>query len=354
MENAILCRPTGGFNDTLCRIQKCLKFAQETCRSLVIDTSDSGLMADFDTFLTYRHDTSTIDVTTELPPQLIKQWDTVSAYPGFLNRDISISEFLAKTPSERTALARQHGLRSLITPLRENRPETLVYYEGGGGGQSSFKLLPHLHVSDTVRDYLTAFAAELPTNYIAAHLRSTDYQADADDFLTRLGKQKTTAPIFLATDNLNIHHLAHTIYLPGRIINPAPSSPLDSVAPKHIKSSYSVTEQRHEASFQMLRDLFALAGSSRLYYPFLDPRTTEHGLLKASGFSELAAHLAKQPHLFENFFRLPRPTKAVHGTSASRILAGAHPRYRHWRAKQLMRLPGPLRPTGALKRKIQR
>jgi hypothetical protein len=354
MESAILCRPTGGFNDTLCRIQKCLKFAKETGRSLIIDTSDSGLMGDFDTFLTFRQDTTGVDVTTALSPELIKKWDTVSAYPGFLNRDITISEFLTKTPSERNALARQHGLRSLITPLKGNRPEALVYYEGGGGGQSSFRLLPHIHVSDTVRDHLIAFAAELPTNYIAAHLRSTDYQADADDFLTRLRKQKTTAPIFLATDNPRIHHLARTIYLPGRIINPAPPSPLDSTTPKHIKSSYAATEQRHDASVHMLQDLFALAGSSRLYYPFLDPRTTEHGLLKASGFSELAAHLAGQPHLFESFFRIPRPTEPIPGTSASRILAGAHLRYRHWGAKQLMRLPEPLRPTGALKRKIQR
>ena len=43
----VLCRPRGGLNDTLCQIQRCFAYCRKHGRTLVLDTSRSGLRDDF-------------------------------------------------------------------------------------------------------------------------------------------------------------------------------------------------------------------------------------------------------------------------------------------------------------------
>ena len=46
----LLCRPRGGFNDTLSQIFLCMQYAKKTNRKLIIDTTRSGLHDNFSSY----------------------------------------------------------------------------------------------------------------------------------------------------------------------------------------------------------------------------------------------------------------------------------------------------------------
>jgi hypothetical protein len=348
----VLCLPRGGFNDTLCQIEKCLTFAEETSRTLVIDSRESGLMGVFDEFLAFKKAAASVPILTSLTPELADGLGHLSVFPSFLNTEITLAAFLDLPFSEKRAYARERGYPSLKPSLVSDYPEDVVYYEGAGGGQASFRLLEKLCVSDRVVADLSDFSNSLPNHYQATHLRATDYRTDVEGFFSRLRKSIDGSPLYVATDNQEVFDRAKEEFQ-DVVFNEYLTTPIEASRPKHRTSEYPDSRWRHKATLQMFRDLFAVSGSSGLFYSLLDPETTGLQALKASGFSLLARHLMEKPDLFEGFFRLPIPVKKIGRKKRKvRLLAPFGNRYRYWRAAPFRHLPDWVRPRGCLKLRL--
>lgn len=352
MEKVIFLRPLGGFNDTLCRIARGLEFAQRTGRDLIIDTTDSGLMGEFDTYLTFHHASTSVKVTTRIDETLLSSLDHLAAFPRFINQDISLSQLMSLSRGERLDVARSHDMPSFRVDLTKDYSEDLVFFEGGGGGQASFRVLKHLSVSEPIREMLNDFSQSLPPEYLAAHVRATDYRADADYFLRRLGRIGKSRKVYLASDNHEVFEKAQNTYLPDRLVNKPVISTFEAGRSKHQKRRYQSESEMRAVTEQMFRDLFALSGASRLYYPLLDPSTTERGLTKASGFSLLARHIGEKPAIFTAFFHVERPT-ARPRLPYARILAPVRPQFIYWKRRPFRHLPDSLRLTKRLRAILQ-
>jgi hypothetical protein len=304
-------------------------------------------MGEFDDYLTFRQGSSDVRVLTRIDKELLVDLEGLSAYPNFLNSTTPLSTFLSLTLEERREVARSHGVLDLRTDLSRDYSQDLVFFEGSGGGSSSFTVLQHLSVSDSVASTIQNFAKGLPSRYLAAHVRATDYRADVEDFLKRLTRIRRRTPVYLATDNQDVYVRAKGSKLADRLLGAPPELGLEPGQPRHLKGNFESTADVRRATEQVFRDLFALSGASRLYYPFLDPSTTGHDFPKASGFSRLARYLAENPDVHSTFFRCPRPTPPR--WPAARILAPVRPRFVFWKRRPFRYWPDSLRLKGKLR-----
>ncbi|MDR2636096.1 MAG: hypothetical protein LBC08_04620, partial [Campylobacteraceae bacterium] len=111
----LICRPHGGFNDMLVRIEKCCRYAQTYNRTLYIDTSRSGFLDDFDKYFT--------------APEGI-----------FLNISHLLSLQVSKDDYEKLKIIADSPFdtQAVFDFSKDYDEQILVYEESGGGDESIF------------------------------------------------------------------------------------------------------------------------------------------------------------------------------------------------------------------------
>ena len=331
----LLCRPRGGLNDTLCRVQLCIETAARDNRHLIIDTSESGLMGQFSDFFTLEDRLLSEGHTPTMDSELLGRLEGLNTDPKYISEEIGLRAFLSLRWAERRLIAQAHGRRGVGADLTSDSPSELRYYEAPGGGPLAYRLLRAARVSEKVRQAVLIANRQLPARYIAAHIRATDYQAPVDDFLRRLRRQPLSLPLVVLSDNQAVVDHARKVFRKREFLAIArPEVPREGL-PLHKRSQYKSSAAAAEATVASLVDLFILSRSDVLYLPFLDTRTTK-GVLKLSGFSRLAAHLQTFPEVSRAFFGVdvqanpdPENQPEVHILSSP---------YRLWRAGEDRRL----------------
>ena len=314
LEPAILFRPLGGFNDTLCGLWRCAEYARRFKRLLIIDTYFSGLMADFGDFF----EVNLEGVRVELAPRQ----DDLLAY---------VEANSVRWPSDSPISAREFLDREEYSGALDNRepirqkfststvyPERLLIHHSSGGGQASHKVLSEIRVRDDIKQQLRSFANTLPSRYFAIHVRHSDYKTEYRAFLRAAAKlsRSQNLSIFVGTDNSSVFDFAARILPANRLLLPRSSTAVKPGLALHNRSSYLSDNERRDATVDMLATLFALAGSSRLTFPPVY-KTEEKDKIMISGFSQLADFLHRNDVAFESFFGLVRPASRDHNAERS-------------------------------------
>ena len=279
----VLCRPRGGLNDTLCQIELCWRYAERYQRQLIIDCGASGgLHGDFGLYFQPRH-LSQPPIITRLDNNLIEHLNTLSCCPveltsqiGQPNRDAIWSEadHEFRDPISGT---------SLTFNFHSDHRESILIHEQCGGGNLSFYLLERLRFSRSSSDHIQARIRPLGHNYIAIHIRNTDYRTDYQNFLSCLAPQLAGMSVLICSDDARVFTAAEELLPHSSLLQASETPNLDGLA-LHGPDAPINPDWRHEQTLAALVDLVALAHGKKLHI-------TNTTLGELSGFSRLAKHL---------------------------------------------------------------
>ena len=283
----ILARPRGGLNDTLCQIEKCWRFAEKTGRELVIDSKDSGLLLDFHEVFEVRDQGSKV-IPYKLSKELVEELNKLSAFPADVQGSVTAYDKFKDEHDEFFTLPSRQPLKF---SLMKDFPEDLVVYEGMGGGVDSFCALERLAFAPWLARTIIDSLRRLPEHYMSVHVRHSDMRTDYRPLLSHVRRKNVgESPVFVASDHNQVLREARAIFGDDMVLT-LPSRSERSGKPLHRPSPGLSEEQRRIRTIEALSELFALSGADTLYFTQVSNRTG------VSGFSRLAAHLAKKPFL---------------------------------------------------------
>ncbi|MDR0407998.1 MAG: hypothetical protein LBH45_03675 [Campylobacteraceae bacterium] len=256
----VICRPHGGFNDMLVRIEKCYEYAKLHDRVLYVDTSRSGFLDDFDKYFI-----APKGVFLNLAPLL------------FLSQNISKSDYeklkiIINSPFDTEA----------VFDFSKDYDDQILIYEKSGGGDKSILMFEKLSLKDDVKSYIRNIIDSLG-EYDALHVRNSDYKTDYKKFFAEISN-KLDKKITLCTDSHECQVYAKELW--GDRLEIVANAPNIKGKPLHNNKKLD----RFQTNMNALTDLFVLACSKNLYFT-----TMKKGWI--SGFGNLAKSLHERQDL---------------------------------------------------------
>lgn len=276
MKRYLLCRPEGGLNDMLCQIGKCMVYAREHGRQLVIDTRNTQYRDDLGRYLSLT-DRNAVYAT----PTLLEQLGKLPVRPA------TLAGRLHDYPCEWHGPIKLHITSDTREPLSfdfsKEHDEPLLVHHTCGGGLESLHALEHMQLTPTMIKRLRERRAAIGGDYTGIHVRHTDYRTDVAGFFSKLAGRIPQDRILLCTDNREVLNYAREFF----------RKPVFSFAwlpdlggrPLH----YGHVEGKRRINSDSLLDLLLLAHARTL---FISPIHRGH----YSGFSELARELHASPN----------------------------------------------------------
>ena len=279
MKRYLLCRPTGGFNDTLVQISWCVDYALRFGRELILDTTTSGIGCDFDELFKIEELPVEVTIYSSFRERDINQ---LSTWPACVQGRINTYDSVGQTG--KIGLYEAETLQKLSFSRNFDYPQQLLVHHGGGGGTSSKHLLPFLNLQEGLRAQIVRDLKQLPSDYDAVHIRNTDYPSAWERILSRVArKSDRRIPVVVFSDDIQVLKSAPTL---DRFFVPSPIRRSHGVdGPLHKQERIS-KDSRRELAVEMITELAAMSRSRNFYYARTRGR---NGSPKSpvSGFSSL-------------------------------------------------------------------
>ncbi len=274
----VLCRPQGGINDMLCQIEHCCRYAEKFGRSVIVDTHYPKAIHFRDKFSNYfvsRQRRLILDTT-----EIDLHEANVSVYPHCVRGNLFDYDFHFSWDVRR--YVESNSLTPLTFDPDKDYEEKYLLHHTGGGGQLSVNALQRLRLHDSVVDKLVERLKSINQQYVAIHIRNTDYETDYRDALHEMSGL-SGVPVLVCTDNQETLNDAFEIIGRDRVIS---FSNLDAGDDKrlHFFSDDAIARERN---IDALVDLLLLAFSSYLVILQLK-KNVEAPFGGYSGFSVLA------------------------------------------------------------------
>ncbi|MDO9102005.1 MAG: glycosyltransferase [Candidatus Nitrotoga sp.] len=306
IEKFLLCRPHGGLNDTLCQIEQCWRYAEKFGRTLIIDTLNSGLLAEFSEFFSPRD--SLTKVHFSLSEEQLCFLNTLTCLPhstqGKLNTYFAVySKDLGNCMDRETS-------EMLTFNFDKNYDELVLIHEQCGGGNLSFDLLNRISISENIRPIVLDRIQHLGHEYLAIHVRNTDYQTQYKDLFRDVYPSVNNKSLLICSDDAEVISHARNFFTLSNVLTSS-QTPRTGKKPLHLSSTHSDDEQRKKATINSIIDLIALGRSTKLYFANV---TAGH----SSGFSRLARHLCQNKNVIDALLKLDTSTPS--STSPKRSL----------------------------------
>jgi len=274
MSKYVLCRPRGGLNDMLCQIEHCLRYCRKYGRTLILDTSKSGMRDHFQKYFAIVDNRGTQVISLDEMPVDINGLSTVPR--GLQGRALS---YVGEDVPGGEVRDIQTG-EIVNFDLRSSHSADLLIQERAGGGINSYWILQHLQPTKLVIRALKEKQKSLPDNYVALHIRNTDLQTDYTSFVNSISWAIKGRNVLVGTDSAEIQTRLPEMNTGAKGFHfPTKLNPHNT---ERLHDSASTDET---SNLEMLTDLFTLAFGRRLYFTF-----TEQGYV--SGFSGLAFALS--------------------------------------------------------------
>lgn len=285
--NYVLVRPLGGLNDNLTQLERCWRYAERFCRTLLVDTAGSeGFHQAFSSVFEVVRSAcpvacaSTTDLdalfasVTVLPHSLqgLKQ-----DYPTDYNK--SIRNFVHAESGERLGF-----------DFGRDHPETLLVHQQCGGQRVAIYAMARLRFTSEMRalvaDRLRPLAGK---HYLAVHVRHTDYQTDYNAFFDASEEIILSYErCLLCTDSREVADYARQRFGEARILQLGPV-PDTGGAPLHRHAKELDDASRKDHLVRQFADLLGLAMGSQI----VGGKLTSGGLAGFSGFFMLADGLRR-------------------------------------------------------------
>lgn len=281
MTKYLLCRPVGGFNDTLVQISWCVDYCLRFGRELILDTVGSGIGCDFSDLF----EVTSLPVTTRIFSTFREaNLNEMTTSPSSLEGRIDSYNAVGLTGE--IGLFEANSLQKITFWRAVDHSQQLLVHHGGGGGSSSKRILRYLKVKPEVADLISTALLRLPTRYDAIHIRNTDYKSAWEAILARVGKKADrNIPVVVFSDDFRVLESARAkdnIFLPSPL-----RKPRDLEGPLHNQVTMSA-DMRRELAIEMVAELVAMYAARTFYYSRTRGR---RGSPKSpvSGFSTLVA-----------------------------------------------------------------
>ena len=296
----VLSRPLGGLNDTFCQIRKAWAFAEETGRTLALDTRESGIMVSFTDLFEFIDDS--VPIIWDPDNNQISQWSNLTVTPQALEG--KVGEFFRAPWPERFSLVPDCD-GAIRLPRHNVDAEVVVHHQRGGGNQSH-KLVKQIRVTPETSHWIKDQLRDLPRAYAAIHVRATDYSTNTGWFLRKVKKRLGHQPVVLCSDNPQVAEDAKEIFPESQLILLPEPELVPAGSPIHEPDKYQSYDDKILATKHLLRDVAAMSGASRFYYTFIE-QPGKFGEPRASGLSRLVKFLVDNPSIRQSFFGLGSP-----------------------------------------------
>lgn len=284
-------RPRGGLNDTLCQMEKSVRYAFRYRRSLVFETNFSNLSLPFDRVFEVL-DAELKGHLAEIGTLTEADLAGSSVFPVELSG--RVGTYLADIdPASRVYRERDTGARVSLN-FRRRRRETIVVHEGEGGGVDSLCFIRRVQLKSWLRSRIEQRLESMPSEYVSLHIRNTDLQSDYRKLIEGAKALRGAFPIFIATDDELVADFARNTIAPENLIL-SPSAKGNRSEPLHLSASRELTSSEDRLA-DLFSDLACLATATK--FVFSNVRQGR----RVSGFSRLAQHLTINRGLRENFF----------------------------------------------------
>ena len=345
----LLCRPRGGLNDTLCRIQACWRYAERSGRHLVIDTAASSLAGDFTDYFELLPTAG--PVTPVLDAPLLAHLNTLVCRPAvvagrldrYVARPMGDRGFVEQVSGERTRFDLE-ALEAAPTDLCE----PLLVYDDSGGGSASFELLARVRFSAAVRASAREALAALGPDYVTVHVRNTDDRTDYVGLFERLRRRVGRRVLLVRSDDPAVVDYARGVFAGPVLVSTVRQRSAHPQGVQHYPEAYHDVEARRRAAMDSLVDLVALSNARRLYYApiggVLDLPTATGQLSvrplrvgPVSGFSHLARYLCTRKDRLDALLDVPANQRRDPDLSAATEVCSMATRLRRWLSRSRTR-----------------
>lgn len=293
-EHVVLCRPEGGFNDILCQIELCWRYADAHERVLVVDTAVTTFGDEFENYFRVAGGSR---AELRLTAERLRQLNSASTLPEAVRGRLDAYE---KTWSDahRSYVDTRTGQVLRFDPTRRH-PEACLLHHQHGGGTVSLDALRRLRLQPWLSRHIRSRIGALGDDYDAIHVRNTDYVTDVDRFFAGLAGTFNGRRLLVCSDDAKVIDLARATFRRAEVVTVTEVPDLGG-RPIHHHAEESGLPKR-DINRDMLTDLFALASASRLYISrVMDGPGGRLPYRQLSGFSYLAGGLKADPVLLRS------------------------------------------------------
>jgi hypothetical protein len=273
----VLARPCTGMNDTLCELEKCLRYCEASDRHLIIDTTRSGLFENLDVYLEPR---TAQPMTLRCDPPLLRHLNTLASKPTVIAG--RIDSYDSHYASDIGAFVESGTLEPITFDFSTSHAEPLLVHEQPWSGPLlSPSFLARCRFTAAVAEEISRRLANIPQkDYIALHIRNTDYTTVYPAFFERIRPEIAGRPVLVCTDDSRVFHHAVAAF-PQSSVFRLSSFVNDRGEALHCRPR----DNQHELNLQMWTDLMGLALAQRVL------STNVEQLSRLSGFTLLALAL---------------------------------------------------------------
>lgn len=252
----LLCMPIGGLNDTLVQIEQCWEYAKKYNRILLIETAwgtmhDSNYFSkNFDEFFsfkdTYKDKVRVIYNSDYITNNMLELLDSLDCRPTYIQGSL---KFYKKW---------KH--RSHKVDFSKDYVERLLIHYSGGGGDKSQSFLNKVILSDRFRKRIIPTLNTLPKDYMAIHVRHTDYRSNFQQFFEEIKKKVKKENLLVCSDNPIVINYAKEYFTESKVFT------LTTI-PNYLTT---IRRNLHTIDYETriddtFIDLFALAKSKKLF-----------------------------------------------------------------------------------------
>lgn len=276
----LVCRPRGGFNDTLCEIEKCWRYAEATQRRLIIDSRRSGLHDDFWRYFKARD--AFVHILAKLGDEGSDHDVMPRAVAGQLNA------YVAEYDESVCNFVEQHTRQRLTFDFSVDHASRILVHEQCWFGEFvSPYCVARISLSDEARIRVNEALSVLGGGaYTAIHIRNTDYRTDYPAFLNTIKSSITHEKVLICSDDFEVFSYAADLFKDKLVIRLSRFADNGGV-PLHSAARHD----QFADNVDLLADLLGLALSDQLMF------TNVQSMPRASGFSMLAHALNRNQHL---------------------------------------------------------
>jgi hypothetical protein len=298
-ERYLLCRPEGGFNDMLCQIELCWRYAETHERTLIVDSAVTGFGDDF---ATYFRPADGQHAELQLSPERLQQLNAATTFPEALKGRLGDYVKIWSDHAWRFVDSSSHEPLSFDAERRY--PHVCLLHHQHGGGTVSLDALRRVRLQPALAKYIRERIAGLGADYDAIHVRHTDYVTDVGRFFGTLAGTLAGRRVLVCSDNAEVIGLARQTFKRAEVVTVSDVPDLGGL-PIHVHAKAAGIPV-WQLNRDMLTDLFALATSSHLYVSRVaDGPGGRLPFQKLSGFSYLAAALNKRRRLLKALLMEP-------------------------------------------------
>jgi len=300
MQRFVLCRPKGGLNDSLVQIERCWRYAAQYDRTLVIDSTTSGMMDKFENYFVPA--LSSVEVLADLRPDLLNHLNAMSVRPTQLSG--RLRHYEDRYSAAVWNFVEAESGTQLSFDLTMNHEEHCLVHQQCGGGIESLDCLSRLRFTRSVAASIGDTLNAIGDNYLAVHVRNTDYRTDFRGFFKSIASEVTGKRLLVCSDDAKCIDFARTYFRKSEVFTV--SRPPDTEG-KPLHYQPVPEDRRFRLNVDMFTDLLALSLATKLFttevrYPrkFEFLRFLAPGKALVSGFSRLAQMLNANQEVARN------------------------------------------------------